>query len=52
MANRVNALAARLHDPQETPVPQPPRRRGTRLRNTLFFATVIAALVVGFWLIR
>jgi len=28
------------------------RPRNTRLRNNLFFATVVAALIVGFWLIR
>jgi hypothetical protein len=29
-----------------------PRPRDTRLRNSLFFATVIAAVVVGLWLAR
>jgi len=26
--------------------------RDTRIRNRLFFATVLAAVVVGFWLVR
>ncbi len=29
---------------------RPPR--DTRLRNRLFFATVIAAIIVGLWLVR
>jgi len=35
---------------QELLVPRAPRP--TRLRNTLFIATVAAALIVGFWLVR
>lgn len=27
-------------------------RRNTRLRNRLFFLTVIAAITVGWWLVR
>jgi hypothetical protein len=27
-------------------------RRDTRVRNRLFFLTVIAAIVVGLWLVR
>ncbi len=34
-------------------MPRPPSpRRDTRLRNRLFWITVIAALVVGLWLAR
>jgi len=33
-----------------SPTPKPPR--DTRLRNRLFFAAVIAAIVVGLWLAR
>ena len=36
-------------DPKGAPVTRP---RDTRLRNRLFFATVLAAVVVGLWLAR
>ncbi|ERS89553.1 hypothetical protein Q671_01225 [Halomonas sp. PBN3] len=29
-----------------------PKPRDTRTRNRLFFATVLVAVVVGFWLVR
>ncbi len=30
----------------------PKPRRDTRVRNRVFFATVIAAIIVGLWLVR
>lgn len=38
-----------MSDPKTDPKHRP---RDTRLRNRLFFATVLAAIVVGLWLTR
>lgn len=38
-------MSERKTDPKNRP-------RDTRLRNRLFFATVLAAIVVGLWLAR